>query len=96
VDTDTGAHVYVLGSHARRRLGHQFTPFSAKTHEQIAAAYGRDSVLPMVGPAGFGFVEDPFGFHMGAAVQRDRRLVLEVTFGITAPLRDAAPDGASL
>ena len=96
VDTDTGAHVYVLGSHARRRLGHQFTPFSAKTHEQIAAAYGRDAVLPMVGPAGFGFVEDPFGFHMGAAVQRDRRLVLEVTYGITAPLRDAAPDGASL
>ena len=90
VDAETGAHVYVLGSHARRPLSHQFTPFSAKTGAQVAAAYGPDSILPMVGPASFGFVEDPFGLHMGAAVRRDRRLVLEVTYGITGPPRDAA------
>jgi hypothetical protein len=32
----------------------------------------------------------------GAAVQRGRRLVLEVTYGITAPLRNGAPNGAKL
>jgi hypothetical protein len=95
VDSETGAHVYVLGSHRRRRLSHQFTPFSAKTDGQIAAAYGPESIASIVGPAGFGFVEDPFGFHMGSAVRRDRRLVLEVTFGIVAPLRDAASVAAA-
>jgi hypothetical protein len=95
VDAETGAHVYVRGSHARRPLSHQFTPFSAKTEAQIVAAYGSGSIVPVVGPAGFRFVEDPFGFHMGSAVRRDRRLVLEITFGITGPPRNGAPGGGS-
>jgi hypothetical protein len=95
VDNETGAHVYVRGSHARRPLSHQFTPFSAKTERQIAAAYGADSMLAVVGPAGFGFVEDPFGFHTGSALRRGRRLVLEITFGITLPPRSGASDPAA-
>ena len=85
VDTETGAHVFVRGSQARRPLSHQFTAFVAKSDAEIVAAYGQEAVQVIDGPAGTGFVEDPFGFHTGMALRRGRRLMLEVSFGITAP-----------
>jgi hypothetical protein len=90
VDAETGAHVYVRGSHARRPLSCQFTPFSAKRDDQIDALYGPASIQTVLGPAGTGFVEDVFGFHTGLAVRRDRRLVLEMSFGTTGLLRRRA------
>jgi hypothetical protein len=85
VDAETGAHVFVRGSHARRPLSHQLTAFVAKSYAEIIATYGREAVQVIDGRAGTGFVEDPFGFHTGAALRRGRRLMLEVSFGITAP-----------
>ncbi|MBK1661674.1 hypothetical protein CKO45_26060 [Paracraurococcus ruber] len=83
----SGAHHFVRGSHARRPLRHQLSPFSARTAPDILAAYGPEAIEVLTGPAGFGFVEDPFGFHTGAAVEEGRRLCLEVSFGITGLLR---------
>jgi hypothetical protein len=82
VDKDAGAHVYVRGSHARRPLSHQFTLFVGRSEPEIVAAYGADAPWRVTGPAGTGFVEDPFGYHTGTAVRRGRRLVLEISFGI--------------
>ncbi|WP_431272189.1 hypothetical protein [Dankookia sp. P2] len=54
---------------------------------QILAAYGPEAVQTITGPAGFGFAEDPFGYHTGASVQEGARLCLEISFGITGMLR---------
>jgi hypothetical protein len=87
VDAQSGPHRFVLGSHARRPLAHQVSPFSAKTDAQILAAYGAEAVQTITGPAGSGFAEDPFGYHTGATVQEGTRLCLEISFGITGMFR---------
>ena len=38
----------------------------AMTDAEILSAYGPDAIETLTGPAGFGFGEDPFGFHTGA------------------------------
>lgn len=83
----TGPHRFVRGSHSRRPLSHQVSAFTSKTDAEIAAAYGPAVIETLTGPAGFGFAEDPFGFHTGAAVREGQRLCLEVSFGITGMLR---------
>jgi hypothetical protein len=83
VDARTGPHVYVRGSHARRPLSHQFTLFVGKSDSAVIAAYGADAVQRVTGPAGTGFVEDPFGYHTGTAIRQGRRLVLELSYGIS-------------
>lgn len=87
VDGETGAHVYARGTHCGRPLRDQLTPFSARREEQVAALRGRDAIEVITGPAGTGFVEDPFGYHTGSAVRRDRRLILELSFGISSTTR---------
>lgn len=87
VGPQSGAHHFVRGSHARRPLSHQLSPFTSKTHAEILDAYGPGAIQVLTGPAGYGFAEDPFGFHTGALVTEGRRLCLEVSFGITGLLR---------
>jgi hypothetical protein len=87
VDERRGPHRYVRGSHTRRPLRHHFPLFSAKTDQQIISAYGSEAVCTVTGPAGTGFVEDPFGYHTGTLVTEGRRLVLEISFGISNVVR---------
>jgi hypothetical protein len=83
VDVSSGPHVYVRRSHRRKRLRDQFTIFLGRPVSKIIDFYGRDNVVTICGPAGFGFVEDPFGFHMGTVAQKDPRLVLEIEYGVS-------------
>jgi hypothetical protein len=85
VDAASGAHVYVRGSHRKRRFRHQLSPFVGQTTHEILATYGADRLLRIAGPAGTGFAEDPFGFHMGTVTAGRPRLILEVEFGISRP-----------
>jgi hypothetical protein len=85
VDEGTGPHAYVRGSHRQRALRYQLTPYIGHPIEDVLKEYGRDRQLILLGSAGFGFVEDPFGFHIGMAAQRTARLVLEVSFGVSRP-----------
>lgn len=89
VGPEEGPHVFVRGSHARRPFLQQFHPFSARAPARLEAAYGAGSFTLLTGPAGTAFLEDPFGFHTGTAVRRGRRLILEVSFGITGATRRA-------
>ncbi len=66
----------------------RFTP-ATRAEPEVAATYGADAILAMTGAAGSGFLEDPFGFHTGTSVRRGRRLMLELSFGITATTRRA-------
>jgi hypothetical protein len=87
VDENAGPHVFVRGSHSRRRLKHQLTLLVGHPSEEIVEFYGKDSVTTLTGKAGFGFVEDPFGFHMGTVAKQSPRLMMEVGFGVSRPSR---------
>jgi hypothetical protein len=83
VIAESGPHVYVRGSHRRKRLRDQFTLFVGKRISDVIDFYGAANFHTICGPAGFGFVEDPFGFHMGTVVEKGRRLVLEIEYGLS-------------
>jgi hypothetical protein len=87
VSADTGPHVYVRKSHRIRRLRDQFTIFAGKPLSEVVDSYGRGNFLTICGPAGFGFAEDPFGFHMGTVAQRGPRLILEIEYGLSHKTR---------
>ncbi|MBP2536308.1 hypothetical protein J2861_005368 [Agrobacterium tumefaciens] len=55
--------------------------------EEVVEYYGADSPLTVTGGAGTGFVEDPFGFHMGTLAKETPRLMMEVGFGVSKPSR---------
>ncbi|HBF32536.1 hypothetical protein [Rhizobium sp.] len=87
VDEGTGPHVFVRGSHRRRSLKHQYTLLVGHPAEDILDYYGPESPVTLTGPAGSGFVEDPFGFHMGTVPATTPRLMMEVGFGVSKPSR---------
>ncbi|RJT39994.1 hypothetical protein D3227_11440 [Mesorhizobium waimense] len=87
VDADTGPHVYVRGSHNRRAVKHQLTLLVGHPAPDVLGVYGDDSPVTLTGEAGLGFVEDPFGFHMGTVPTRTPRLMMEVGFGVSSPSR---------
>ena len=84
VDADSGVHVYAAGSHRRRPLRLQWKMFVGTSRESVARAWGEGCFEPIAGPAGTGFAEDPFGFHMGEVLRAGRRLILEVSYGTAA------------
>ncbi|WP_455872597.1 hypothetical protein [Rhizobium yanglingense] len=85
VDADAGPHVYVQGSHNRRRMKHQLTLLVGHSAEDVLGFYGKESAVTLTGKAGTGFVEDPFGFHMGTLAKHTPRLMMEVGFGVSKP-----------
>ncbi|MFA7416109.1 MAG: hypothetical protein WC048_16680 [Rhizobium sp.] len=87
VDADAGPHVYVRGSHRRRRVKHQLTLLVGHPAEEVLGFYGEDSATTLKGKAGTGFVEDPFGFHMGTLARNAPRLMMEIGFGVSRPSR---------
>ncbi len=87
VDDGTGPHVFIKGSHRRRAMKHQFTLLVGHPADEILGYYGKDSAVTLTGKAGSGFVEDPFGFHMGTAPTQKPRLMMEIGFGVSKPSR---------
>ena len=86
VDQHAGPHVYVRGTHNRRILRHQLTLVVGHSNAEILEAYGSENQVTLLGDAGYGFVADPFGFHMGTLVRNSPRLMLEVGFGVSSAL----------
>ncbi|AZO31658.1 MULTISPECIES: hypothetical protein [unclassified Mesorhizobium] len=86
-DAGTGPHVYVRGSHRRRALKHQLTLLVGHAADEVLDVYGQQSPVTLTGEAGFGFVEDPFGFHMGTVPAHTPRLMMEIGFGVSRPSR---------
>jgi hypothetical protein len=87
VSADSGPHVYVRRSHRRKRLRDQFTLFAGKPISEVIDFYRAGNFVTICGPAGFGFAEDPFGFHMGKVAQKGPRLVLEIEYGLSHTTR---------
>ena len=82
VGPENGPHLYVRKSHRNRAWLDQFSPFKSRSTRHITAKYGRDSLAVIHGPAGTGFVEDPYGFHTGTSVTGAARLILEIEYGV--------------
>ncbi|MEY2476409.1 MAG: hypothetical protein QOG87_1724 [Actinomycetota bacterium] len=80
VDEDAGPHTVVRGSHRRRRLRDQLSPFKGADVTALTRFYGEIGLVSISGPAGSGFASDPFAFHMGRRPRRDR-LILKLEFG---------------
>jgi hypothetical protein len=83
VDEGSGPHIYVQGSHNRRTLRHQVTLLVGHPADKVLRAYGEENAVMLTGDAGLGFVEDPFGFHMGTVAKRSPRLMMEIGFGVS-------------
>jgi len=85
-DASSGAHQFVRGSLIRRPWALQLTPFKACGETTLRKYYHPEDILTLTGRAGFGFVEDTFGFHRGIAPTRRARLMLEIEYGCSPRL----------
>lgn len=81
VDLGAGPHCYIERSHRHRALRHQFTLTVGQDEDGLRRYYGSAAFQTVTGPAGTGFAEDPFIFHMGQACTDKPRLILEIEFG---------------
>ncbi len=80
VDTDTGPHCFVDGSH--RRLPRAFQRDSRFTDEEVAAHYARDRLVEITGPAGTVSVVDTRGLHKGKPLRSRNRLMFQISYVI--------------
>lgn len=78
VDSGSGPHVYVKGSHRTPR------PIRARRYSQsqIEARHGTTSIAPILGDSGTAFVADTYGIHMGAPPSERPRLMLAAQYSL--------------
>lgn len=82
VDSSSGSHVCIRGSHRGKTFLHQILGQRCASipDEKIIQTYGADNVIPFCGKAGFGFAEDPCCFHKGAPPATKERLLLQIQY----------------
>lgn len=85
VDEASGPHLYIKGSHKKRPLIEQFQGggTSALYDQKLLKLYGKEMVQVVTGPAGFGFIGDPYTFHRGSDTRARARLLLQIEFTIS-------------
>lgn len=83
VGPDTGPHVYIKKNPRQRTLIHQLLGQRCASipDELLEQTYGKDQVVTLCGPAGFGFAGDPYYFHRGTTPTREARLLLQIEMG---------------
>ncbi|MEO1589945.1 MAG: hypothetical protein AAFU71_01500 [Cyanobacteria bacterium J06632_22] len=79
VDAHSGPHMYIQGSHRQKSWLHQLAGGRA-TEASLKVFYGDTAITTIHGPAGIGFAEDSFGYHMGQPPQTTDRLMLVMLF----------------
>ncbi len=79
VDQDNGPHVYVRSSATSGKLTRSIRRFD---EEEVAEAFGKESIVCLPGKAGSGFMEDTFGIHRGLPVSRGERLIFQVVYSL--------------
>jgi hypothetical protein len=95
-EIDTGAHRFILGSHADEH----FVRRGPISDADVDSVYPSSSMKTITGKAGTVFLEDTWGIHRAMLATRGRRLVFSaiyvvashVPFGPAKPLRPL-PDG---
>jgi phytanoyl-CoA dioxygenase PhyH len=84
VDASAGPHVIVRGTHRDKPRLRRRDAFKVRRYsdDEIVAAYGRDRIVSITGPAGTGFVEDTLCIHKGEPPTGRPRLVLQVQYAL--------------
>jgi hypothetical protein len=80
VDQRSGAHVMYRGSARNKRLTFLLAPCIGNEHA-LRKYYGADQETVIQGPAGFGFLVDPFGYHKALPPLTADRLMLQLRYG---------------
>lgn len=80
VDSLSGAHICIAGSHKKRKLLHCIS--RCQSDKDILNYYDSESIISISGPAGFGFAEDPFCFHRGSPPVNSHRLMIQLEFAL--------------
>ncbi len=79
VDSNSGPHMVVPGSHKKKPLSHKWLR-RPRPDEDIVAIYGAGSIETLCGKAGFGFVEDGFTIHKAMPPATRDRLLLSISY----------------
>lgn len=80
VDSLSGSHLCVVGSHKNRKLLHYIS--RSQSDRNIVKYYTSKNVVSFCGQAGFGFAEDPFCFHRGSPPVTSPRLMIQLEFAL--------------
>lgn len=80
VTLSNGSHVFVRGSHRKKKLKHLLSVFKLRSDREIIENYGKESLVHISGEAGTGFVEDVNCFHKATPPQQSNRLMLQIQF----------------
>jgi len=82
VDADKGPHCFVKSSHKRDLAGSAIRNrgIDRVSDEDIEAAYGRERIAEICGPAGTLFFADTRAFHKGRAPRKGERLMLNLVY----------------
>jgi len=84
VDLTAGPHVAVRATHRDRqhfRFGDRLK-VRRYSDSEILAAYGKERVVAITGPAGMGFVEDTLCIHKGQTPTARERLILQFQYAL--------------
>lgn len=78
-----GPHVYIKKNPRSRTLLHQVLGQRCASipDEMLEATYGQEQIVTIYGPAGLGFVGDPYYFHRGTTPTEAPRLLLQLEMG---------------
>lgn len=84
VDSVSGPHVCIRGSHVNKKFSHQLLGVrcASKEDQEIVDCYGAENVITICGKAGLGFAEDTYCFHKGSPPTEKERLLLQIEFAI--------------
>jgi hypothetical protein len=86
VDAKNGPHAYIKKSSRRRTLKHQLLGqrCSDVPDDTLLRTYGAEHLVVVCGPAGTGFVGDPYYFHRGTEPTEGCRALLQIELGCRA------------
>ncbi|MEO0532334.1 MAG: hypothetical protein AAF215_00495 [Cyanobacteria bacterium P01_A01_bin.123] len=80
VDSKSGPHICVRGSHTSKKLSHVLMPVKRRGDDEIRNSYGSDNIVTVIGNKGFGFAEDTFCYHKATRPICRDRLMLQIQF----------------
>ena len=82
VDINSAPHIYVRGSHRKKRFANLLSPFKQRSDEEIVHYYGEENIVKICGEAGFGFAEDTFCYHKATRPKAKSRLILQLQYAM--------------
>jgi hypothetical protein len=79
VDSETGAHTYIQGTHGHNKP-EAFRRSRRYERDDLLRYYGADNEIIFAAPAGTILAEDTAGFHRGMDLKRGYRLLLQLQY----------------